>query len=142
MNRFFSLGEKEDEEDDLETIELDNKVENLLKEIAKTSASAPDFLDQLNQLIERAQKSGQQIDQQKLWEFLKQAYKELPNIASIVANWTGSLSAYTTLRALKRQERISNHLLRSNNRLASATVALAIATFLLVVVSTAFRILP
>ena len=121
------------DEDDEKTRELDKKVEEMLREIAKASATIPEaFAKSLEQYT---RDSKQPLDPQKVAELLRLIYKELPNISTIIGNWTTSLSAYATYRALKRQERISGQILRSNRLLARATVILALATFSLVLVS-------
>ena len=132
MSRFFSIEPKE-EEDDQKTKELDRKVEDLLKEIATASATVPqDFLNLMNTL---AQDKEHPLDPEKTRTFLTNIYRELPDIASIMGNWTSTLTAYANYRALKRAERINEQLLRSNRVLSYATVLLAIATFFLVLVS-------
>jgi hypothetical protein len=117
------------EEDDRETKELDRKVEEVLKEIAKFTATAPqDLVALLDSLAKKYPNAN--------WpELFKRGYEELPKITTVLENWTSSLSAYATYRALKRQERLSEKILASNRILAFSTAFLALATFALVLVT-------
>jgi hypothetical protein len=66
---------------------------------------------------------------------LKAVYKELPNISMVMGHWTTTLSAYANLRSTQKQEKLTGRILESNNRLAWATVILAIATVSLAMLS-------
>ncbi|MGP8124368.1 MAG: hypothetical protein ACLQEQ_00645 [Nitrososphaerales archaeon] len=126
------------DDDDKETQELDKKVEDLLRDIAKASATLPQaFGEGLAKLM---QDPNHPVDEQKVTELLTRIYKELPSIASILGNWTTSLAAYANYRALKRQEKINEQILKSNRQLAYATVSLAVATFFLVVVTVVYHL--
>lgn len=142
MSRFFKVDTEEKE--DPQTVELDKKVEETLKSIAQMSSSAPEALVAIiaAQLNVKIDASGR-VDVTKLklenidglMDTLTKLYKELPNVSSIMENWTTTLSAYATYRTLKRQERLTQEMLKSNNRLAWATVILSGATVILVAFS-------
>ena len=116
------------DEDNAETKDLDKKVEDVLKEIAKFTVSAPDDLAKLLDALMK------QYPNANWSELFKRGYDELPKITAMLENWTSALSAYATYRSLKRQERINEAILGSNRTLARATVVLAVATFALVIV--------
>ena len=59
--------------------------------------------------------------------------KYLPDLASILNNYTGTLSAYAQHRALIKQERIANKVLQENRYLTNATVVQAAATGVLAI---------
>jgi transketolase len=119
----------EPDEEDEGTRELDAKVETVLRDIAKASATIP---EEFPKAFDEWAKKYPDAD----WEgFLKKIYEELPKVSSILGNWTASLSAYATYRAFKRQERINEKILASNRILAGSTVVLAVATFALVLLN-------
>ena len=131
-----------EEEDDEATKALDAKVEKVLRDIAETTASVPDLLSILSQLMDQvtkeAQAKGQQPQYDKLFAMFKDVMKYIPDITSVLNNYTGTLSAYAQHRALVKQERIANKVLRENQNLtkvtailAGSTVVLAIATIVL-----------
>ncbi len=108
-----------DDEDDEETRVLDAKVEQVLKDIATTSANAPEAISAY--LAELAKgKDAAEIKQ--ALEGLLKAYEELPKLTSILGNWTTTLSAYASYRMLKKQEKIAKNNLRTAQILAGATV--------------------
>ena len=136
MSRLFKIDVGEGD-DDAETRELDRKVEETLKVIAQISSGAPEALATLlaSTLNVKRDASGELDwssakleDMGKLFDGLKQAYKELPSLSTVLGHWTTTLSAYATYRSLKKQESLTEKILASNNLLARATVGLAIAT--------------
>ncbi len=138
MSRFFRI--ELDEPEDPETIKLDAKVEETLRDIARMSSSAPEALAAIlatNLKLKRLPNgdidwTGMQWENaDKLIESLKQVYKELPNLSTVMGHWTNTLSAYATYRSLKKQERLTQRILASNHLLAQATVILAVATAVL-----------
>ncbi len=133
ISRFFKINLDEDDEDDEETRKLDDKVEATLKLIARASATIPDEVNAW--LAKVTQETRTQDEAKKVLEFLQLAYKELPNVSSILGNWTASLSSYAQFRALQKQERLTSRILKANQRLADATIILALATFALVFVT-------
>lgn len=122
------LSEEDDGTEELGTEELDKKVEEALRGIAEFTATAP---EKIVKMFDPLMKEYPNVN----WaELFKLAYAELPKWTSIIENWTTSLSAYATYRSLRKQEALTQRILRSNQILAGATVILAVATFVLVLV--------
>lgn len=125
----------EEQDDDQETRDLDAKVEQTLKDIAQTSTSVPEAFGQwLTQaLLNLQQKGNKSEDVQPLIDQLQQTWKLLPDVTSVMNNWTGTLSAYAQHRALIKQERIANKILKENQNLTRATLVLAGTTAVLAI---------
>jgi hypothetical protein len=126
-----------DEEDDEETKALDAKVERTLRDIAETSASIPDVLSYFSGLIQKeydeAKAKGLEFQPDKLLEVLKQLMKYVPDLTAVLNNYTGTLAAYAQHRALIKQERIANKVLRENRNLTKVTAILAVSTIVLAI---------
>lgn len=127
----------EEDEDDVATKALDAKVEKVLRDIAEFSADIPEAVNQLSQLldsqIKESQAKGQQIQPDRLLDLLKEIMKYLPDITTVLNNYTGTLSAYGQHRALVKQERIANKVLQENRNLTRATAILAASTAVLAI---------
>jgi hypothetical protein len=136
---FFKVGLEDEEDEGLR--KLDAKVEKTLREIAQTSADAPESMNQLLQALAKLMKQKNvTLDREAIAKLVQQAYNELPKIAGILGHWTDTLSAYANYRALTRQEKLSQQILKSNQLLARSTVVLAIATFALVAATVWFHL--